>query len=916
MASGSSVYAKTNTRLPDQLPALEDIRFDPLGGPFPVFGKNSHASDPHGLNAYLMHPEDQLWNYLQPRPRNASFADSETSKSDSLSRSPIIKSPLGRPPLILSKPPPAAPIDFSPREVEAVVDPTVKKASFKSKLGFGKGFKSSKSSTSLVNLVESGPSGGSRSQPSSPTRMRSIPLAARIEEEEDVTRESQVMSPETVTSDADERTIKGSPPTIEQTLLSPETTPVEPRPGNPSRWSWLGMGPKQPKKKASGSVPVKKPTNLHEATPLNTGLSADPLAGVLPSSIPADATPVLNDSLNLPTRTRSPMPESVRALRIISIKKLSALRAPSPHPIMPETSIPAYLAHHGVETSQTKRMMRFPRSVNSRQLPGMGLGPAEAGMRIDVSVRALLSKMDSHHAQLDLSEISAAVALAPTNGKRLPNGLTDMAKIKLMLEQNAKRGPGVPAFLARPGFEDRMWCYDENGEAAAIVSDRAVYEIEFSEGLEALGEEATRLARDGRSRLPSRHSTYDIAPGRPIQAGSRSGSREALNDDDVRYGKAEAAPATPSPTLASSESQIKFPSTQTTSDSPIRPVNHRASTIATRKQKPINWTIASDSESSESESEESESDDDRQPLSRIGSTQRLSEMVAPKRGLEAQPLSAPRPSVLSRPQSLAVVQQTSARLVAVARPPMDRRTTEERRKTEADLSAQYREHVMQTRQRRDQARVGVVERQRTGDALRDKERERRRSLAGITPLAVPERALRSVPNTSTPVSPNHIRTNSDASMPNSSSTGRIHRKMNHPESSRLNPNTANPSLSRRSMSYADVRASTYLQNFPPSHAPPFLSHSMSFGQPQQSYMYVPVPVMHYPQPGMGFMPMQAAMMPQHMPQHMPQDPAHIRRNSNAAPALSPNHTGTRQKTTSGGQAPPTHHRGNKRTPVQ
>jgi hypothetical protein len=291
-------------------------------------------------------------------------------------------------------------------------------------------------------------------------------------------------------------------------------------------------------------------------------------------------------------------------------------------------------------------------------------------------------------------------------------------------------------------------------------------------------------------------------------------------------------------------------------------------------------------------------------------------MVAPKRGLEAQPLSAPRPSVLSRPQSLAVVQQTSARLVAVARPPMDRRTTEERRKTEADLSAQYREHVMQTRQRRDQARVGVVERQRTGDALRDKERERRRSLAGITPLAVPERALRSVPNTSTPVSPNHIRTNSDASMPNSSSTGRIHRKMNHPESSRLNPNTANPSLSRRSMSYADVRASTYLQNFPPSHAPPFLSHSMSFGQPQQSYMYVPVPVMHYPQPGMGFMPMQAAMMPQHMPQHMPQDPAHIRRNSNAAPALSPNHTGTRQKTTSGGQAPPTHHRGNKRTPVQ
>jgi hypothetical protein len=933
------VYAKTNTSLPDQLPSFDDIRFDPLGGPFPVFGKTSHAMDPHGLNAYLMHPEDQLWNYLQPRPRNSLEISTQPSsqqqqpfKADPFVKH-LAKSPLGRPPLVLGKP---EPIKF-PDEQEEQAGETVKKGSFKSKLGlgFGKaGAKTSKSSTSLSSLVESTSTvraTGAKSQPGSPTRaFRSV---ERIEEDETVTSPGTVTSP---TSGLDERTIKGSPVLLDQKSISDSLlSPVDLRPASTSRWSWLGMGPKQQRKKSGSIAVVKKPTKLHEAAPLDPGLSADPLAGVLPDSVPADATPAVNESLHLLTRTRSPMPESLRAMRSVSIKKLENLRAPSPNPILLDASIPAYLAKHGSDVSSSKRLMKFPRSVNSRQLPGMGLGPAEAGMRIDVGVRALLEKIDSHEL-LDLSEISTMTVYATTTGKKMPNGLSDLANIKAKIEQNARRGPGIPAFLARPGFEYRMWCYDEDGKCSRIESDYVSYELEFSPGLLAFGEEISILARDGRLRYTSCDNTV---PGRPIQASSRSTSREALQDDEFNYGKPEVAKAAQAPIqmIPRSNSSVKFPSSQPTLASLPRS-NPTGKTP--RKQKPINWAIASDSESSESDSEESESEDEGQPLSRVGTRQKPVEME-PLKGVRSQGPPASRPNNLTRPTSLiAGHQQQSSRTTAVSRPPLDRRTTDERRRTEADLTAKYREHVMQTRERRDQARVGVVERQRAGDAMREKERDRRKSLAGISPIVMPEKTGRSARNTSAPVSPHHVRNNSEASTSNGLSAlgSRPHRKSTV-EPSRLNPDLGNHGLSRRSMSYADVRASTMQQPFAVPHQAPFLSHSMSFSPGQPQVMYVPVPVMHYPQPSMGFMPMHP-MMGQQPQQTMPPNFSQMRRQSigipilsphhtgsrhtknvsghqSGAPMLSPNHTGPRHgQNTTGHQQAPQSSRPTKRTPVQ
>lgn len=892
------MYARTNTSLPDQLPAFDELRFDPSGGPFPVFGKTSHAADPHGLNAYLMHPEDQLWNYLQPRPRTSADAGSnqqhQQQQQQQLKSDPFVKhlakSPLGRSSLIVGKPEPIK----LPEQQNEQNDPG-KRGSLYSKLGFMKpGNKTSRSSTSLSSLVDGPTARGAKSQPVSPTLVhRSV---ERIEEDE--VGEQSVPSPGTVTSATsglDERTIKGSPVLQrEKLVLASEPSPAEQRPMSTSRWSWLGMG----QRKKSGSIAFKKPTELHEATPLDPGLSADPLAGVLPSSVSADATPAVNESLHLLTRTRSPMPESLRAMMNLSIRKLSALRAPSPHPILPEAAIPAYLAHHGSDTSESKRLMKFPRSVNSRQLPGMGLGPAEAGMRIDIGVRALLRKIDLNSANLDLTEISSATGLATTtSGKKMPNGLTDLASIKAKVEQNARRGPGIPAFLARPGFEDRMLCYDEDGRALPIQSDRAVYEIEFSQGLEALGEEAMRLTREGRSR----QSTYDVGPGRPIQASSRSQSREMLQEDEVKYGRPETVRSSTAPTVSRSVSPVKFPSSQ------APPSKSTAAAKTPRKQKPINWAIASDSESSESESEESESEEG-QPLSRVATRQKPVEM---------EPLrTTARPNSLTRPVSLvASQQQQSSRATATSRPPLDRRTTDERRRTEADLTAKYREHVMQTRERRDQARVGVVERQRAGDVLREKERDRRQSIAGA-----PATTGHGARNVSAPARPNHGRNRSDASRQEAlaSLTARQHRKSTA-EAAKSNAGIPNPGLSRRSTSYADVRASTYQQPFPTSHAGPYMAHQMPYAQPQ--VMYVPVPVMQYPQPNMGFMPMHPMMHQQQQQQQYQQMPPNfdqMRRKSIGAPILSPNHTGPRHhKNISGHQAAmPSSSRPIKRTPVQ
>jgi hypothetical protein len=835
-------YSKTNTSLPDQLPSLNELRFDPSGGPFPVFGKGSHAADPHGLNAYLLHPEDNIWSYLHPQPRTVSgdIKSKNVMLEDETRRKSLGRSPLSGPPMsVKAAPPPVQPIITQDLDKEHAV---VASGSIgKSKFGIKLGKKFSKSGVNLASMNEEGST--------RPASFRSV---------------SQPVSP-LLNSMSDNKALLTSPDEMKLAALSLASEKMEEKQVEDlakdkeanARWSWFGKGPKHTRKK-SGLLTIKTPAKLNKAPEVDAGLSADPLAGVLPSSIPVGSTPAVNDSLHLPARTRSPMPESLRAVRMISIKKMSALRAPSPHPILPETSIPSYMAHHGSESSSSVRLMKFPRSVNSQQLPGMGLGPAEAGMRIDIGVRALLRKID-HEMNLDLQEIKTAGATFIVNGKRMPNGLADAARIKAKAEQSSRRGPGVPAFLSRPGFEDRMVVYLADGNALPVHSDRAVEEIEFSLGLEALGEEATRIAREGRPKVSSsRYSSFDLPQdGRQSWAPIRKSSENDSPEDGSRYGEPETPrPGGVTPTqgdMRPSLSLLKFPSGRPCV-SVGKPAASRANTnpIASPIQKPvptnrrsstINWRMASDSESDE-ESEEEESEDERQPLSSIAASR--------QRPLTTS-FSAPlRPNLLSRPASLVAPKIIASGDVST-RPAVDPRVVERRMKNESEMAARYREQVMQSRERRDQARVGVVERERQSEAMREKERERRRS---ALPGTIDTHAARSLPVASAPVSPNHTRTTSGVSSVNTPIDGQMARSKRQSiadPSNKMSPADFNRGLSRRSMSYADVRTSMHI-NFPPPL--PFMPHSMSFSaQPQ--VMYVPVPVMPFPQ---SYMPMMQAPM--------------------------------------------------------
>lgn len=967
----SPVRTKTNTRLPDLLPAFNDIRFDPSGGPFPVFGNGTHASDPHGLNAYLLHPDDGMWNYLQPAPRgaeaerrrssatangsgNGSDSDSEKQISPKNQRREsgkrglvapssagmIGRSPLSGPPILSGN---GEPNDFGLREKKDVATDSVgTTSSLKSKFGLKKGLKLVKSGTNLSAQAQAQaqaqavkapmPTGLPKavSQPSSPTGVELGKSTSWPDCAQEVRKTSEEVVPavpaipqrfqdvarsEVIHSRATTASSDGGPVTPDETVREdPDLTVLttagagagagkEKRPGVSGGWkSWLGVKPngKQRKKSKEGVVLANQSKTINAAPAVDAGLSADPLAGVLPSSIPLKQTSSINEPLNLTPRTRSPMPDQLRAVRNMSIKKLGALRAPSPHPVLPETSIPAYLAHHASDSSSAASYMKFPRSINCVQIPGMGLGPAQAGMRIDVAVRALLGKIDGGSIT-DLSEIKA---LAPAlREKRFPNGLGDLVQIKRMKSLNAaKRTPGIVAFLRRPGFEDRLWVHGSDGSVDRIRSDRAVYEIEFSMGLEALGNDVENVARDAlgrsdRSRQISRQSSFDVnLGGQLVPSRPRTISRESVEEEEegrpspeIQRDQTTPTPTpiepsvTPTPQLEQTQpDEVKVhaprspPARAVAAPEPVamlplkRPSPTRARTSA------VQWKIASESESEDSESEEeSESDEQHRPLAKTAT--RSSDNSA-SRVATALPVVRPtalKPSTVSRPSSLAMPSPANQAETARRNAVWERRVQDAKKQAEADMANKYREHVMQTRERRELSRTGVVERQRTAEGMRDQDKEKRHS----TSSSVKHGHRKSQSAQSSPAaaaSANSLHQQSSAS-PTSANTSSVRDKRismtSHSSAQNISSQQQTPNLAnRRSVSHHDVRQMAQQGAY---GMPGQMMPGMAFNPAQPGVVFMPVPIMPY---GGNFMPMGGA--PQMPYQHPSQYNRERRKSAN------------------------------------
>lgn len=949
------VRTKTNTRLPDMLPSMDAIRFDPLGGPFPVFNSNGQSGDPLGLNAFLLHPDDGLWNYLQPAPRNdvgakggrgdgarsGSESESENERSDlgSMARKArqnrrqslgvTSRSPLSGPPLVNPEVTELGTKEEGSTGVAATESMT---STMRSRFGLKKGLKLVKSGTNLAAAAKAAkPPAVSASQPSSPTRgdfarppldrgrnsarpLAGIPDVPSIPQRfMDAARSESTHSRSTATdSEAGPATPRDSPKELVDIVDVPGKKTML---GATSGWkSWLsaGQASKQKKAKEGPAVLTKQPKKLNEAPKADPGLSADPLAGVLPSSIPLRHSTSVNEALNLPARTRSPMPDQLRAVRTLSIRKLAALRAPSPHPVLPLSSIPAYLAHHGSDSTSSASYMKFPRSVNCRQVPGMGLGPAQAGMRIDVAVRTLLSKIDAGNVD-SLDEINALVSAA--GNKHLNSGMAaDLIQIKRMKSLNAaKRTPGVVTFIKRPGFEDRMAVYGPDGLARRVESDRAVYEIEYSMRLEALSREAASLAASHKSGVKSRppvpKSRLSDESAKTNGSGNGSGGRSGSTTPE---GDNERNDPTPVPILIAPPPALKqFPSQETVKQEPARTLAARtrsapapvgvsplkAPSQPKARNSVIQWDMTSDSESSESEEEESDSEDENTLAGAVGRSMKRSSLLP-----AAAPQQSARPASMTRPTSFAA--QPVAQVEAARRTGQESRRRDGDRQAEEDMAEKYRAQVMQTRERRELARSGLIERQRASDAMREQASAKRSSHTSPTSSTTNRAHRKSLSAASTPTA--------TATHPHRASIGMLPvPQAKQADLKRLSASSGRvptlpvspPNLNnRRSLSHMDIsnmaRQSIY-------GTPTAMMPMMPYQGGQPGMMFMQMPLMAYQQTGMGYMPMNG--VPQQYHQNVgaagarPQD--RERRRSSVAP-VSHQQTAARRHGGRSGRASP------------
>lgn len=301
-----------------------------------------------------------------------------------------------------------------------------------------------------------------------------------------------------------------------------------------SGWKgWLAMGPK---KNGKDKIVPLKPTSLNVDRPLSPGLSADPTAGVLPSSISPTLQVVHADELHLPSATLSSLPPPIKALRERTLAKLSALRAASPNPITSGHSLPRHLFLLDGRTEASS--MRFPRSVNPIRLPGDGLSPAEAGLRIDIGIRALLNKIDTGVIQ-DVDEVRPS-AVTIQRGRPLHRRSTFTCE------------PGIMLFIQRPGFEDRVYEISGLGDYMQVetAGHRALEELEFSIGLEALAiaerdRKAVAVQRPVFARRRSRYDSMD-----KDRRGWPSVIREEKSDDaNSGYGRSMSSEALSSGSL-------------------------------------------------------------------------------------------------------------------------------------------------------------------------------------------------------------------------------------------------------------------------------------------------------------------------------------------------------------------------------
>ncbi|WVQ74762.1 hypothetical protein IAR50_004368 [Cryptococcus sp. DSM 104548] len=468
--------------------------------PFPTFPGSQKTADPYNLNNYLLHPADKLWEYVDPIPDPHAHGYSSVSGSDSESEEVGQKRAVRKQKSLgVMK---SSPLSQPPMAALEVAEPVSEKAGLVRKRSMSLGGNEKLSSKAKEELVESFRETPQVKveKPKKKGIKRAFTLGKKDRKAEPMA--TPPMPPVPSLSFPDDL-----PPPIPLTTRSPSSnstlssasstsssegikTPAEGQvigaliegeqlanaleKGKKKGRIWGWFGGKKKGELASASSSAKTTPNSSTADLLSVP-SSPPRANSQSSSpgqFPSEQFPVEHTYLT-------------NQLRSSSMRKITQLKAPSPHPfalalIRGNRKLPDEVA---MSIQNGKRV--FPKSVNSWTGSGE-LSPAQGGLRLGLAVRDVMIKLDRGE-----QPQGTIMARRPSKKSLVP------------------RLRGVSDFINRPPFEQRNLVFLPYGICTHVSMARpgyGVWELDFSRYILGLSEvdEGSSISGSPRvSQMPS-----------------------------------------------------------------------------------------------------------------------------------------------------------------------------------------------------------------------------------------------------------------------------------------------------------------------------------------------------------------------------------------------------------------------------
>ncbi|WRT68265.1 uncharacterized protein IL334_005241 [Kwoniella shivajii] len=738
--------------IPRSVPILDTTSYSP----FPTFPGTTRNRDPYGLNAFLLHPDDTLWHYVDPMPddngsngipiaQRSTSMEGETSSPPSRTKSVRKQRSLSmiRKPSPLSQPPVSggeedmlnvnpvtlqrrrsSSLSSSPRlsveQAEAVI------AIFREEISYSKTPKTGKKSLkrvftkarkSVFGINDSAappPVPALHESPMLLAPASSAPLTDSVDPSTPMTSRSNsnysTLSSASSTSSSEGVKTPGENVSLDVALTGSKLVNALQEAGEKDKknkgknWrGWLG-GKKNGKLSAKDSDESGSVTPLSDLSAGSTPNSSTPdlLSTAIPkvtltpspaiTTPPRGLTPVLTPSDQF-ARQHSWASEQ---LRRVSMRKLSQLRSPSPHPLALSLRRQNSRLPDEVAFSIRSDQRVFPMSVNSHQGCGGDLLPAQGGLWLNLAISNVMQKLDQGQQPVGILKTrrNSKKSIVPR-----PRGVYDFINRAPFEERNIVFYPDnvfSPISMARPGY--------------------GVWDLDFSSYILGLAE----MYEPSTSSWPAFPRTSMENPSLPaefidamksLENKSNEESLEALNSPDYREITQDASAALKTLT-ANSPSTSSTPSVSPTG-SPKRERPLSSFRPAGRHSR------VRDEDEASSEESEDESDEDDRPLA-VVAKRRSQSFQSQYHGTTSDQL---RPAhIHARSLSQPANKRSSKRLSM---------TIEAEIKWRENQNQTAMDTVARARELRAQNAAGHMERQADKEKIKQQEASRRSSMMDL-----------------------------------------------------------------------------------------------------------------------------------------------------------------------------------------